>query len=121
MVRCLQTCPDNEVPDVYHELLKTAEKLFGAEQQLMEHYAFPVRQTHLEQHARVLRSLHCVHAAVMRGAADQGRYIGGNLLMDWLCLHQETIDAAFMLWVEYCDHGLIDPRSPQWQNTLTAH
>ncbi len=119
-VRCLQACPDEQVPDVYHALLKATEQLFGAEQQLMEDYAFPVRQTHLEQHARVLRALHRVHAAVMQGATDQGRHIGGDLLMDWLHLHQETIDAAFMLWTEYCDHGLIDPGNPGTKGRLIA-
>lgn len=109
------------MPDVYHALLKTAEQLFGAEQQLMEDYAFPVRQSHLEQHARVLRALHRVHAAVLQGATDQGRHIGGQLLMDWLRLHQDTADAAFTVWTSYCDNGLIDPHSPPLSAPLTAH
>lgn len=121
IARCLQRCPDCDVPEAYHTLLKTAERLFGAEQQLMEDYDFPARQTHLEQHARVLRGLHCVHAAVLLGATDQGRHIGGKLLMEWLRLHQDTIDAAFAVWASYCDSGLINPHSPDACRSITAH
>lgn len=117
---CLQTCTDQDVPITYHELLKTLEQMFGAEQRLMEKYAFPVRQSHLEQHARVLRGLHCVHAAVLRGATDQGRQVGGHLLIDWLQLHQHTVDATLMIWADYCDCGLIDPHHTHWSGTLTA-
>lgn len=120
----LQTCPDHDVPETYHSLLKTAERMFGAEQQLMEDYAFPVRQAHLEQHARVLRGLHRVHAVVLQGAANEGRHIGGRLLMDWLRLHQDTIDAAFTVWASYCDSGLIDPHNQDLSassSSLTAH
>ncbi len=116
---CLQTCPDTDVPDVYHALLRKVEQLFGTEQLLMEEYGFPVRRSHLEQHARVLRGLHCVHAAVLQGATEQGRQVGSRLLMDWLRLHQDTIDAAFSVWTEYCDSGLIDPHDPCWQMSLT--
>ena len=119
--RCLQTCADIDVPNAYHALLKAAEQLFGLEQQLMEDYAFPVRQSHLEQHARVLRALHCVHVSVLNGATDSARHVGGELLPDWLHLHHDTIDAAFALWTEYCDHGLINPREPTGQRGPTAH
>lgn len=113
--RCLQCCPDSDVPCHFEVLLKTLEQLFGTEQQLMEDYDFPVRQSHLEQHARVLRGLHRAHAAVLRGATDQGRHIGGRLLMDWLHLHQETVDAVFGVWVAYCEHVLIEPTRPGQQ------
>ncbi len=120
-VCCLQTCTDMDVPARYHALLKAAEQLFGLEQQLMEDYAFPARQTHLEQHARVLRALHCVHTSVLNGATERARHVGGQLLPDWLYLHHETVDAAFALWTEYCDHGLINPHKPIEQQGLTAH
>lgn len=118
--RRLQTCADSDVADAYHALLKTVEQMFGAEQRIMEKCAFPVRQSHLEQHARVLRGLHCVHAAVLRGATDQGRHIGGYLLMNWLQLHQQTTDAPLIMWAGYCDFGLIDPRNPTWDSGSTA-
>lgn len=121
VARCLQSCADHDVPETYHTLLKTAEQLFGTEQQLMEDYDFPARQTHLEQHARVLRGLHRVHAAVLLGAIDQARDIGGRLLMDWLKLHEDTVDAAFTVWANYCDYGLIELSKPPSHYAITAH
>lgn len=117
----LQTCPDDCVPDAYHRLMSNTEQLFSLEQQLMEACDFPARQAHLEQHARVLRGLHCVHGAVLKGESGQGRRTGGSLLMDWLSLHHDTIDAALAVWVEYCHSGLIDPRDPTHGWTITAH
>ncbi len=117
---CLQTCADDDVASSYHELLKTLERLFGVEQSLMEKYGFPVRQSHLEEHARVLRGLHCVHSAVLRGATDQGRRIGGHLLMEWLELHQQTVDTTLIMWANCCDCGLIDPQNTHWIGAPTA-
>lgn len=122
----LLSCPDDHVPDVYLEVIRATERMFCLEQELMESFAFPVRQLHLEQHARVLQGLHCVHGEVMRGAADRGRLAGGRLLMDWLHLHRDTLDASFDIWVDYCRSGLIDPydpgsRDPDSPGPLTAH
>ena len=121
MSHWLQTCPEDNVPDAYHGLMRCAEHLFWLEQQLMETYDFPSRQTHLEQHARVLRGLHCVHGAVLRGESDQGRRAGGSLLMDWMALHADTVDAVLDVWVDYCKCGLIDPADPNLRQTITAH
>ncbi len=121
MTRWLQTCPAHAVPDAYLEVLRATEHMFGLEQQLMELFAFPVRQLHLEQHARVLQGLHCVHAQVMRGAADQGRHAGSRLLIDWLHLHNDTLDAAFDIWVDYCLSGLADVRDSSRHELANAH
>jgi hemerythrin len=117
----LLTCPDDHVPNAYLDVVRTTEHMFCLEQELMESFAFPVRQLHLEQHARVLRGLHCVHGEVMRGATDRGRHTGGRLLMDWLHVHQNTLDAAFDIWVDYCRNGLIDPHSQPSSAALMAH
>ncbi len=103
----LRACPDCDVPDAYHALLHTVEQLFRTEQQLMEAYEFPARRSHLEQHARVLRELHCAHAGVLRGAVEQGRHVGSHLLMGWLVLHECASDTEFVVWVDLCDKGLI--------------
>ncbi len=117
----LQTCPEASVPDAYHGLMHSAEHLFWLEQQLMEGCEFPLRQTHLEQHARVLRGLHCVHGAVLKGDCEQGRRAGGSLLMDWLTLHHDTIDAVLAIWLDCCDCGRMDTSDPQGGQTVTAH
>lgn len=117
----LLCCPDAHVPAAYLDVIRTAERMFGLEQELMESYAFPVRQLHLEQHARVLRGLHCVHGEVMRGASERGRLAGGRLLMDWLHLHQDTLDASFDVWMDYCRSGLIHPGQPSTSGPVSAH
>ena len=117
----LRHCDEGEVVDTYQEVLREAEHLFWLEQILMEDYLFPARQTHLEQHARVLRGLHVVHCAVLSGEASAGRRAGAELLTHWLRLHNDTLDAAFHLWMDCCDCGLIDPRSPQQATSLMAH
>jgi hemerythrin len=121
MAHGLQTCPEADVPDAFHRLIQSAERLFWLEQQLMEAYDFPSRQTHLELHARVLRGLHCVHCAVLNGECEQGRHTGSSLLMDWLSLHNDTVDAVLAIWVDYCDCGLIDPSDPRHRKGITAH
>jgi hemerythrin len=117
----LKTCPDVSVPDAFHGVIHCAEHLFQLQQQLMEAYEFPSRQTHLEQHARVLRGLHYVHGAVLRGESERGRHAGGSLLLEWLSLHNETVDAVLTIWVDYCHCGLIDPANPDQTRSITAH
>ena len=117
----LQHCHDINVPDAYHAVMRTAEHLFWLEQELMESYDFPSRQSHLEQHARVLRGLHCAHGAVLRGNAAHGRHAGGQLLLDWLALHRETMHAVLSIWISYCDHGLVDHQGPVQTQVVNAH
>lgn len=121
MVKWLQHCHDINVPDAYHAVMRTAEHLFWLEQELMESYDFPSRQSHLEQHARVLRGLHCAHGAVLRGNAAHGRHAGGQLLLDWLALHRETMHAVLSIWISYCDHGLVDHQGPVQTQVVNAH
>ncbi|MFM8247505.1 MAG: hypothetical protein ACKN9M_11225 [Burkholderiaceae bacterium] len=117
----LQHCHDINVPDAYHAVMQTIEHLFWLEQELMEAYDFPSRQSHLEQHARVLRGLHCAHSAVLRGDTAHGRHAGGKLLLDWLALHRDTMHAVLSVWVSYCDEGLLDHRAPVQRLTINAH
>jgi hemerythrin len=121
MVDRLQQCADINVPDAYHAVMRTTEHLFWLEQELMETYDFPSRQIHLEQHARVLRGLHCAHSAVLRGSAEHGRHAGGKLLLDWLAVHRDTMDAVLTIWVSYCESGLVDNKSRPQMPTVNAH
>jgi hemerythrin-like metal-binding protein len=95
----LKHCHDYEVPDIYRTMLSVLEQTFGREQRIMEEFAFPAMQSHLEQHARVLAALHNLHPAVMDDELDSARRAGGELLPDWLHLHMATQDAALGVWV----------------------
>lgn len=120
-VALLQQCPDISVPDAYHAVMRTTEHLFWLEQELMEAYDFPSRQSHLEQHARVLRGLHCAHSAVLKGSVEHARYAGGKLLLDWLALHRDTMHAVLTIWVSYCDNGLVKKEKHPHQVSVIAH
>jgi len=120
-VALLQHCPDISVPDAYHAVIRTIEHLFWLEQELMEAYDFPSRQSHLEQHARVLRGLHCAHSAVLRGSVAHARHAGGKLLLDWLTLHRDTMHAVFTIWMSYCDNGLLNKLTQPHEASFIAH
>ena len=95
----LMRCPEREVPEIYRRLVTKLERAFGEEQNLMEESFFPATQCHLEQHARVMATLHRLHPAVMLGDCNSARRIGGKLLSDWLTLHASTQDAVMGVWV----------------------
>ncbi len=118
----LRVCPDDEVAQAYVDLLEVTERAFAMEQAMMEQFAFPAVATHLEQHARVLRALHCMQAAVMGGDSDIGRRVGGKLLVEWFQLHHETLDQAVFVWVSCSSRRLADElfaRSRERQSTMT--
>ncbi|MEO0317671.1 MAG: hypothetical protein RL404_1348 [Pseudomonadota bacterium] len=104
----LRICPEFQVSDAYVGVMKAAEHSFALEHALMDKLHFPATRCHLEQHARVLRALHCLHPAVMGGASGTGRRVGGQLLVEWFQLHNETLDAAVFVWASYCGQSLMD-------------
>ena len=99
-VRCLELCPDAEVPQAFMDLLNLLEQIFAFEDHLMESHQFPGARSHVEQHARILGGLHRTHSLVMNGACDQGRHAGSCLLMRWFELHNETLDACLAVWLQ---------------------
>ncbi len=113
----LRICPENQVQQAYIAVIQAAEHSFALEHSLMDQFSFPATQSHLEQHARVLRALHCVHPAVMDGATSTGRRVGGELLIDWFALHHETLDTAVFVWASCCGDSLVEEL--QRRNGLT--
>lgn len=109
-------CHDYEVPDIYRTMLSVLEQTFGQEQRLMEEFQFPAIQCHLEQHARVLATLHHLHPAVMNGEHAIARRVGGELLPEWFQLHIATQDAALGVWVACCQ----EPQQSSLFDQLTA-
>ncbi len=104
----LRVCPEYDVSDAYVNVMKAAESSFALEQALMDQLEFPATRDHLEQHARVLRALHCMHPAVLDGATATGRRIGGQLLIDWFRLHNQTLDTAVFVWASCCGQSLME-------------
>ncbi len=98
-------CDKHEVMETFRTVIATLEKTFDHEQQLMEEFNFPVLKCHMEQHARVLASLHHLHRDVMDGDYACARRVAGELLPEWFHLHRATQDAALGVWVAYCQHS----------------
>lgn len=99
-MRSLAVCADAEVPAIFTDVLDSLERLFDFENQLMDTHRFPAARCHVEQHARVLGGLHRAHAQVMSGGLQQGRHAGTHLLMSWFELHNGTLDACLLVWLD---------------------
>jgi hemerythrin len=98
-------CDKHEVMGVFRSVLATLEQTFDQEQHLMEEFQFPILKCHMEQHARVLASLHHLHRDVMAGDIACARRVAGELLPEWFDLHRATQDATLGIWVAYCQHA----------------
>lgn len=84
---------DDAFPERLNVLIALVEQDFCAEERLMEEIAFPVLNSHREQHARVLGGLHHAQARVMAGDIGCGRDALA-LLMQWFPMHLATMDVA---------------------------
>ncbi len=117
----LRICPEFDVSDAYVGVMKAAEHSFALEHALMDRLSFPAMRCHLEQHARVLRALHCLHPAVIDGATGMGRHVGGQLLVDWFLLHHETLDAAVLVWASYWGENRMDELHRRCSNSAATY
>lgn len=117
----LRICPEYEVSDAYITVMRAAEHSFALEHDFMDRLCFPATRCHLEQHARVLRALHCLHPAVQGGATGTGRRVGGQLLIEWFQLHNETLDAAVFVWASCCGESLMDALHRRYAFTEAAY
>ena len=104
----IQSIPNFAVIDAFRILVDETERTFAQEQSLMESSAFPAMQHHLEQHARVLVSLHSAHTEIMQGDIALARKVGSYLLPEWLKLHATTLDLALDTWVKALSYPLMN-------------
>ncbi len=104
----IQDLPNFAVIDAFRILVDETEHAFAQEQKVMESSVYPGLHHHLEQHARVLLSLHSAHTKIMQGDYALGRRIGGYLLPEWLKLHATTLDLALDTWIKAQAHPLMN-------------
>ena len=91
----LPAMADGDLAPAMADLTVTLEAHFGMEQQVMEAIGYPAIQSHLEQHARVLATLHGLEPADLAGARRTAA-----LLLPWFQLHADTADAALAIAVQ---------------------
>lgn len=116
----IQSLPNFAVIDAFRILVDATEHAFAEEQKLMESSAFPAMQHHLEQHARVLVSLHSAHTQIMQGDYVLARKVGSYLLPEWLKLHATTLDLALDTWVKAQSYPLMNALIGKQINKETA-
>ena len=120
----IQGLPNFAVIDAFRILVDETEHAFAQEQKIMESSVYPGLHHHLEQHARVLLSLHSAHTKIMQGDYALGRRIGGYLLPEWLKLHATTLDLALDTWIKAQAHPLMNAligRQTNKDETINLH
>jgi hemerythrin len=120
----IQDLPSFAVINAFRILVDETEHAFAQEQKVMESSVYPGLHHHLEQHARVLLSLHSAHTKIMQGDYALGRRIGGYLLPEWLKLHATTLDLALDTWIKAQAHPLMNAligRQTNKDETINLH
>ncbi len=83
---------DRDFPTAYASLVAKLELAFRQEEEKMDEADPAAMKSHREQHARVLRGLHCAHAQILDGDVQLGREITSELLPRWLGWHIAAMD-----------------------------
>jgi hemerythrin len=114
----LDTAADGDFVNIYASFVAYTEHAFATEEQWI---GFPGLKGHREQHARVLSTLHHLHAHAMKGDLALGRKIVQQLLPQWFILHRLTLDTVLanaMLVTSNFDYA--QPGHLRWSSSVTA-
>lgn len=91
-IRRTSGAPDPDFGRAYDKLLADLEMAFREEEDRMDDKDPAAVKSHREQHAQVLRGLHCAHGRVLDGDLHLGRQIATEMLPRWLSFHMATMD-----------------------------
>lgn len=98
LVDALLGAGDDALLPALDAFARHAEEHFGTEERLMERYAFPARECHAEEHAKVLASVDEVRALAAGGELQTARELA-QALADWFPGHTDYMDSAIATWV----------------------
>jgi hemerythrin len=98
LVDALLGACDDALAAALDDFARHAEDHFGTEERLMERYAFPARECHAEEHAKVLASVQEVRALASAGDLQTARELA-QALADWFPGHTDYMDSALAIWV----------------------
>lgn len=98
LVDALLGAGDDALAPALDAFARHAEQHFGTEERLMERYAFPARECHAEEHAKVLSSVQEVRALASAGDLQTARELA-QALVDWFPGHTDYMDSALAIWV----------------------
>jgi hemerythrin len=86
------------IPALMVDLAHHVEEHFALEARLMEHYAFPASECHVEEHEKVLASVREVSALVSAGDTSAALELA-EALAEWFPGHSDYMDSALAAWV----------------------
>jgi hemerythrin len=99
----LQTCADGDVANALQAVHKHCQSHFDEEQRWMEETSFPSRDCHIDEHAKVMKSLNEVVALFQSGGPGPNNIgIARSLaaaLADWFPGHADYLDSALSHWM----------------------
>ncbi|MDO9217016.1 MAG: hypothetical protein Q7U14_07070 [Lacisediminimonas sp.] len=103
---------DRAFPAAYTSLVADIELAFREEEKRMDDADPALVKSHREQHARVLRGLHCAHTQVLDGDIALGREIAIELLPRWLGWHIAAMDIPLAKATMHYANDNASTRSP---------
>jgi hemerythrin len=98
LVKAILHADTDAIPAMMEKLAHHVEEHFALEARLMEQYAFPARECHVEEHERVLASVREVRALVTAGDTEVAIDLA-HALADWFPGHSDYMDSALAAWV----------------------
>ena len=104
LVNQLLTTDDADLPQVLARFAAHAEAHFTQENRLMEMNDFPPRDCHIDEHQKVLASVHQVRSLLAEGNTGIVRKLA-EALADWFPSHADYMDSALSTWLVKREHA----------------
>lgn len=104
LVNALLTVSDAELPSALAAFAAHAEAHFGQENECMEKNDFPPRDCHIDEHNKVLASVHEVQEQLAQGDVTIVRELA-KALVDWFPSHADYLDSALATWMVKRTHA----------------
>jgi hemerythrin len=98
LVNTLVTVKDEELVQALTAFSVHAEAHFAQENEWMEKNDFPPRDCHIDEHNKVLASVHEVKQLLAQGDTEIVRDLA-KALMDWFPGHADYLDSALAMWL----------------------
>jgi len=104
LVNALLTVSDAELNSALAAFSAHAETHFAQENEWMEKNDFPPRDCHIDEHNKVLASVHDVQEQLAQGDVAIVRDLA-KALMDWFPAHADYLDSALATWLVKRTHA----------------
>ena len=104
LVDVLLTAGDSDLSEALAAFARHAQTHFEQENRWMEHEEFPARNCHVDEHAKVLKSVNEVQQKLACGDVAIVRELAAAL-MDWFPGHADYLDSALATWLVKRTHA----------------